>query len=57
MTISKKPRGLKCKLDYDDEEEKDMTDEDQQTMEINWTQLTLTKSFEYGTYSAGKVVQ
>lgn len=35
MTISKKPRGLKRKLDYDDEEEKDTTDEDQQTMEIN----------------------
>jgi hypothetical protein len=35
MTFSNKPRGLKCKLDYDDEEEKDMMDEDQQTMEIN----------------------
>ena len=42
---------------YDNEEEKDTTDEDQQTMEINWTQLTLTKSFKYGAYSVPKVVQ
>lgn len=36
MTSSNKPRGLKRKLDYDEEKETDTGDEEeQQTMEIN----------------------
>jgi len=61
MTSSNKPRGLKHKPDYDKEEETDtVEEEEQQMMEINWTQMTLTKSmirFRYGAYSAPKVVQ
>jgi len=35
MTFSNKPRGLKRKLDYDEEEETDTAGEEQQRMEIN----------------------
>ena len=61
MTFTNKPRGLKQKIDYDEEEETDTVDEEEhETMEINWTQMTLTKStirFRYGAYGAPKVVQ